>query len=144
MTERKPADVSFETWVDRQIREATERGAFDDLPGAGKPIPDIDKPYDEQWWVKEKLKRENAEHLPHTLVVRKRAEEALVAVAAAATEAEVREIVAEINQVIVDAIKTPQSGPPLGLVPFDEERVVRDWRDRRIGGDASHDDGCLG
>lgn len=128
MTERKPADVSFETWVDRQIREATERGAFDNLPGAGKPIPDIDEPYDELWWVKEKLKRENAEHLPPTLVVRKQAEDALAAAAAAATEGEVREIVAEINRVIVDAIKTPRPGPPLDLVPFDTERVVRDWR----------------
>jgi hypothetical protein len=38
MTERKPPGMSFESWVDKQIREATERGEFDGLPGAGKPI----------------------------------------------------------------------------------------------------------
>ena len=39
MSERKPRGVSFESWVERQVREARERGAFDDLPGAGKPLP---------------------------------------------------------------------------------------------------------
>ncbi|MEV4218944.1 DUF1992 domain-containing protein [Nonomuraea sp. NPDC049725] len=52
MTERKPGGMQFESWVDRQIREAQERGEFDDLPGAGKPLPGADKPYDEHWWIK--------------------------------------------------------------------------------------------
>ena len=43
MTERKPPGVSWESWIDRQIREAEERGAFADLPGAGMRIPDLDK-----------------------------------------------------------------------------------------------------
>ncbi len=77
MTERKPPGVGFETWVERQIREATERGAFDDLPGAGRPIPDLDKPHDELWWVKQKLRRENFSYLPPTIALRKQAEEAL-------------------------------------------------------------------
>ena len=38
MTERKPFGVSWETWIDRQIREGMERGEFDGLPGHGKPI----------------------------------------------------------------------------------------------------------
>jgi hypothetical protein len=58
MTERKPAGVPWESWIDRQIRRAEERGEFDDLPGAGRPIPDLDKPFDELWWVKDKLRRE--------------------------------------------------------------------------------------
>jgi DnaJ family protein C protein 28 len=28
----------WEKWIDQQIREALERGEFDNLPGAGKPI----------------------------------------------------------------------------------------------------------
>src|SRR5262245_22253312 len=59
MTERKPAGVSWESWVERQIREAMERGEFDDLPGVGQPLPNIDQPYDPMWWLKEKLRREN-------------------------------------------------------------------------------------
>ncbi len=34
-----------------------ERGEFDDLPGKGKPLPDAGEPYDELWWVKAWLRR---------------------------------------------------------------------------------------
>jgi hypothetical protein len=131
MTERKPPGVGFETWVERQLREAAERGAFDDLPGAGKPIPDLDKPHDELWWVKQKLHRENFSYLPPTIALRKQAEEALEAASRAGSEGEVRRIVADINAKIIEGNRKAASGPPLNLAPFDVERVVRDWRDRR-------------
>lgn len=41
----------YETSIDRQLREATERGDFDNLPGAGKPLPDHGREYEEDWWV---------------------------------------------------------------------------------------------
>ena len=50
MTKRKPSGTSFETWIDRQIREAEERGAFDDLAGAGKPLPRRDQPFTIERW----------------------------------------------------------------------------------------------
>jgi hypothetical protein len=131
MTERKPPGVGFESWVERQLREAAERGAFDDLPGAGKPIPDLDKPHDELWWVKQKLRRENLSYLPPTIALRKQSEEALEAAARAGSEDEVRRIVAGINAKIIEGNRKAASGPPLNLAPFDVERLVRDWRDRR-------------
>jgi Domain of unknown function (DUF1992) len=131
MTDRKPPGVGFETWVERQIREATERGEFDNLPGAGKPIPDLDKPHDELWWVRQKLRREDLAYLPATIALRKQAEEALQAAAEAASEAEVRRIVADINARIVEGNRKAASGPPLNLTPFDVDRVLRDWRRRR-------------
>ena len=131
MTERKPPGVGFETWVERQLREAAERGAFDDLPGAGKPIPDLDKPHDELWWVKQKLRRENFSYLPPTIALRRQAEEALEAAAQAGSEDEVRRIVAGINARIIEGNRKAASGPPLNLTPLDVERVVRGWRDRR-------------
>jgi Domain of unknown function (DUF1992) len=131
MTERKPPGVSFETWVERQIREATERGEFDNLPGAGKPIADLDKPHDELWWVKQKLRRENLSYLPPTIALRKEAEDTLLAASQAASEAQVRRIVADINRKILDGNRKAASGPPLNLMPFDVERVVRTWRERR-------------
>ena len=67
MTERKPFGVSWETWIDRQIREGMERGEFDGLPGHGKPIQDVDRPHDELWWVRDKLRREGVSYLPPTL-----------------------------------------------------------------------------
>ena len=130
MTERKPAGVSFETWIEKQIREAVDRGEFDDLPGTGKPIPDLDKPYDGRWWIREKVRREKLPYLPPTLALRKEAEQALVAASRAKSEPEVREIVAGINEKILEAVRKPPSGPPLNLAPIDVERVVREWREQ--------------
>ena len=131
MTERKPPGIGFGTWVERQIREATERGEFDNLPGAGKPIADLDKPHDELWWLKQKLRREHLSWLPPTIALRKEAEEALLAASRAGSEDQVRRIVADINRKILEGNRKAASGPPLDLMPFDVERVVRTWRERR-------------
>ncbi|MBM7439504.1 DUF1992 domain-containing protein [Streptomyces sp. HB132] len=131
MTERKPAGVSFETWVDRQIREAEERGAFADLPGAGKPIPGLDRPYDAMWWVKAKMEREGLSALPPSLTLRKAAEDARHEVSRARSEAEVRRILAEVNVRIREALARPPQGPPLNLTPFDVEATVEEWRAER-------------
>lgn len=131
MTDRKPPGVPFPTWVERRIREAAERGAFDNLPGAGKPIPDLDEPHDELWWVRGKLRAEQLSYLPPTLALRKAAEDALEAAARAGSEDQVRRIVADINARIAEGNRKAASGPPLDLVPFDVERVVRRWRERR-------------
>ena len=131
MTERKPPGVGFGTWVERQIREAAERGEFDNLPGAGKPIADLDKPHDELWWVKDKLRRENLSYLPPTIALRKEAEDALAAAYRAGSEEQVRRIVADINRKITEGNRKAAEGPPLNLMPFDVERVVRTWRERR-------------
>ena len=131
MTDRKPAGVGFGTWVERQIREAAERGEFDNLPGAGKPIADLDKPHDELWWVKGKLRRENLSYLPPTIALRKEAEDALVAAYEAGSEAEARRILADINLKITEGNRKAGEGPPLNLTPFDTERVLRTWRRRQ-------------
>jgi hypothetical protein len=40
---KKPRD--WESWIDQQIREAQEQGAFDDLPGKGRPLDLTPNPY---------------------------------------------------------------------------------------------------
>ncbi len=131
MTERKPPGVGFESWVDRQIREAAERGAFDNLSGAGQPLRDEHTPYDENWWLRAKLERENVSVLPPTLALRKDAEEALAAARTAPSERRVRKILEEINDRIREAIRRPPEGPPLNLAPFDVAAVVAEWRAER-------------
>ncbi|WP_371659636.1 DUF1992 domain-containing protein [Streptomyces sp. NBC_00280] len=134
MTERKPPGVSFESWVDRQIREAEARGEFAELPGAGKPLSDgADTPYDELWWIKQKMAREGLSVLPPTLALRKEAEDALAAAHKAPSEGAVRRIVTEINVKIRDMMFRPPPGPPLGLKPYDVDEVVREWREARAG-----------
>ncbi|MFF7897504.1 DUF1992 domain-containing protein [Streptomyces sp. NPDC088817] len=130
MTERKPPGVAFESWVDKQIRDAQGRGEFDRLPGAGKPLPD-DTTYDELWWVKRKMSREGLSYLPPTLALRKQAEDALAAALAAPSERVVRAVIADINTKILDMMVKPPPGPPLGLKRYDVEEVVQAWRTRR-------------
>lgn len=131
MTERKPPGVSFETWVDRQIREGMERGSFDDLPGTGRPLPGLDQPRDEMWWVRDKLRREQLSYLPPTLAVRKELEDALAAVGRATREADVRQVVEAINTRIRRVNATATAGPPSTVVPLDVEAVVERWRAAR-------------
>ncbi|MGH3204980.1 MAG: DUF1992 domain-containing protein, partial [Streptosporangiaceae bacterium] len=77
MTERKPPDLSFTSWIDRQINEAAERGAFDNLPGAGKPLPKRTDADAAQAWLRDYLRREGVsadELLPTPLKLRKETE----------------------------------------------------------------------
>ncbi len=133
MSPRKPAGESYESFVDRQIRQAQERGEFDNLPGAGEPIPDLHRPYDELWWVRKKLKEENLSYVPPTLQVRKELQDAREQIAGASSEAEVRDIIAAINQRIRAANRSTLQGPASSVMPLDEEQTVRQWRERRAG-----------
>jgi hypothetical protein len=130
MTDRKPPGVTWETWIDRQIREGMERGDFDGLPGHGKPLQDVDRPHDELWWVRDKLRREGVSYLPPTLALRKDVEDARAAIDAATSEAEVRQIVSEINDRIRAVNRMATAGPPSNLMPLDLEQTLDAWRAR--------------
>jgi hypothetical protein len=54
---RSEPESPYETLPERLIREAMEAGEFDDLPGAGQPLPGAGVPDDELWWVRDWLKR---------------------------------------------------------------------------------------
>jgi hypothetical protein len=129
VTERKPADVPVADWVDRQIRAAQDRGEFDNLPGAGKPLPK--RSGDVMEWVAEKLRTENADTralLPPSLALRKEIEELPVRLAAVRSEQKVRELVADLNTRIKREILIPRGGPPLLVRPVDVEETVAEWR----------------
>jgi hypothetical protein len=131
MTDRKPPGVNFESWVDRQIREAEARGEFADLPGAGKPLPDLGAAHDDLWWVKRKMAREGLSVLPPALALRKEAEDAHEAALNAPSERAARKILEDVNVKIRDMMYKPPPGPPLGRKPFDVEGVLAERRARR-------------
>lgn len=131
MTGRKPPGVSWESWIERQIREGMERGEFDCLPGTGAPIADLDQPHDEMRWVREKLRREEVSVLPPALAVRKELDDTMARIDAAGSEATVRTLVAEINRRIVEVNRGTVVGPPSTLAPLDVEAVVERWRKGR-------------
>lgn len=128
--EKKPPKVSWETWVERKIRESMERGEFDNLPGAGQPIPDLARPYDELWWLRKKLRDEKLSIDPPIMVLRKELDETVERIGAARSEAEVRRLVAAINERIVYVNSHTFFGPAPDLAPLDVERIVAEWRER--------------
>jgi hypothetical protein len=131
MTERKPQGMRWDTWIDQQINEASERGAFDNLPGAGKPLPDRGDEDFGQSWLREYVQREGVpieELLPPPLRLRKQAELLTRRAPGLRSEQEVRDAVADLNQQIMDWRRIPV-GPPIFVPLVDEEETVGRWRD---------------
>jgi len=119
----------WESAIDKQIREAAERGDFDDLPGAGKPLADLGQPYDENWWVKGLLRRENMSGGPAlVLALRKEIDGLADRVARLSLESSVREIVGDLNRRIRAAAGEPET---VQLPIVDVNDVVRVWHERR-------------
>ncbi|WFR71496.1 DUF1992 domain-containing protein [Prescottella defluvii] len=130
MTERKPLRATFESWVETQIRGAYERGEFENLEGAGKPIPRLGG---DDWWVRGYLRREGLsadELLPEPLRLRKDIERLPEIVRTARTEREVRDEVARINRRIAVWLRNP-SGPQVPIRRVDADEVVEQWRQDR-------------
>jgi Domain of unknown function (DUF1992) len=124
----------YESHIDRQIREAQERGEFDDLPGAGKPLPGYGQPDDEDWWLKDLVRRENITGaLPASLKLRREVEDIAQTVAAKKTEAAVRKVVEELNDRIRKAQRGHLDGPPVVLSTVDTDEVVAAWRSVQAG-----------
>jgi hypothetical protein len=119
----------YESSIDRQLREATERGEFENLPGAGKPLPGHGQEYDEDWWVKDWLEREGATAgvIPPTLALRRETEDLADRLRRMPTEREVRDYVAELNERIRKARVGLMDGPPVVLAERDVEQVLEEW-----------------
>ena len=100
MTEQKPPGMSWESWIEQQIREAREAGLFDNLPGAGKPLPGLAEGYDPLWWVNQLVQREQISVLPPSLEVLRKVESEMAAVWQLADEAKVRSRILALNREI--------------------------------------------
>lgn len=122
----------YESSIDRQIREAQERGEFDDLPGAGKPLPGAGQTLPDDWWLRELVQRENlSAAIPATLLLRRDIEDLPGVVANKTSEQAVRAYVAELNARVVRAHRGELSGPAVALALVDADDAVRQWRARR-------------
>jgi hypothetical protein len=118
-------------WVDQQIRMAMQRGDFDNLPGAGKPIKDLGAQHDPDWWLKRLIEREKITGvLPPALQLRKDDAELDARLDRHTSEAEVRRELEEFNARVIKARYTPVDGPPLVTMPRDVDTDVDRWRER--------------
>ncbi|MGY2127741.1 DnaJ family domain-containing protein [Blastococcus sp. SYSU DS0617] len=135
MTERKPPGVSYETWVDRQITQAQERGDFTALPGAGRPLRNLDREETAYDWALAKARREGvdtAAMLPPGLRLRRERDELPDRVAHFRTEAEVRALAEDYNARVEEFWRRPAESR-WAAVPglADVDALVDGWvRDR--------------
>jgi len=131
MTERKPPGASTGSWIEAQISAAMQEGAFDNLRGAGKPLPNSGQGYDPDRWIKQLIEREGATMTPPSLELRRKVERDLAAIDTVDDEGAVRASVAALNAEIARFNATAVEGPPTNLATFDIEQVVTRWRQSR-------------
>lgn len=131
MTDRKPPGMTTGSWIDAQISAAMREGAFDNLKGAGKPLPNSGQGYDPDRWVKQLLEREGAHMTPPSLELRRKVEQELAALASLKDEETVRARFTALNSEIARFNATTVEGPPTNLAPFDLNHIVARWREAR-------------
>ena len=124
----------FESLLDRQIRAAQERGEFDDLPGAGKPLASESAPYRPDWWINQVIEREKAGAyaVPPALALRRIADELTAGAREYRSERDVRAAVADYNERADRQRKLPQEGRRAVILPsLDSDAIVEVWRRER-------------
>ena len=124
----------YESPVDRAIREAAERGEFDDLPGAGKPLQ-LRRSGDPDWWLKDLVEREGIS-VGGAVSLRREADSFPESLADLPTEQGVRAVLEDFNQRVKDDWRRPGvgKGSPVVARLVDVDDVVQQWhRMRREG-----------
>ena len=130
MTQRKPPGKTWESFIEQQIREAMEEGAFDNLEGKGQPIADLGRQYDPDWWAKKLIEREKVSLTPPALALRRTVEQTLERLPQMRDETQVRRALEAVNAQIRKLNATVAEGPSTNLAPLDIEAIVREWRQR--------------
>lgn len=131
-----PAAIAFDTETmialiaDMQIRKAIERGEFDNLPGAGKPL-DLSDSHDPDWWLKSLMKRERIAMLPPSIQLRKEDAALDEQLDQLSSEAAVRREIEQFNERVIRARYQLPAGPPLITMPRDIETTVAAWWHRK-------------
>lgn len=119
--------------VETAIQQAIRRGDFDDLPGAGKPIPGLGSTTDPDWWIRRKIERERLTGLgPPALTLRTEYAGLMERVDGMSSATDVREHLEDFNRRVIDARRQLLGGPPVVTPTVDIEEWVAAWHVRRI------------
>lgn len=128
MRERPPKRKVRPSGVEEQIRKAQQEGLFDDLPGKGKPLEDLDEVYDPGWWAAKLVKREELSLLPPALELRRKVERELERVRKFRHERDVRRALDKLNADIAKTNASVTSGPSTTIAKLDVDSIVERWR----------------
>jgi hypothetical protein len=123
-------EVAIALLADMHVRNAIERGEFDDLPGSGKPL-DLPDHHDPDWWLKNLMVRERLVLLPPSIQLRREDAALDERLDQIGSEADVRHEIEEFNKRVLRGRYQPPAGPPLVTMPRDVDATVAAWADRR-------------
>jgi hypothetical protein len=135
VTQRKPPEITWPGWIEQQVRRAEAEGAFENLPGAGRPLRNLDRAHDDLAWVADYLRRENvdvADVLPPALQLAKEVETLDERLAAIRSETRARRLIDELNRRIDEAYARPQTGPPLRVKKVRVDEAIERWRAAQV------------
>jgi hypothetical protein len=119
-------------YVEMAIQQAIRRGDFDNLPGAGKPLANLEHGYDPDWWLRQKIEREKITGLgPPALTLRTENAGLDARLDRAASESAVVGILQDFNARVVAARRQLQGGPPVVTPTRDVAEQLALWRERR-------------
>jgi len=125
-------------FVETSIQQAIRRGEFDDLPGAGKPLPDLGASHDPNWWIRRKIETEQLSGLgPPALTLRVEYAERAERMDAIAREPDVREALEDFNRRVIEARRQLQGGPPVVTPTVDIDAELAAWGERRRAREAA-------
>jgi len=132
------AAVDRAAYIESAIQVAIRRGDFDDLPGAGKPIPGLGDHHDPDWWIRRKIETENLTGLgPPALMLRVEDRELDDQLDLLGRESDVRDVLEDFNRRVVEARRQLLGGPPVVTAPRDVDAEVAAWAERRAARVAS-------
>ncbi|AND17347.1 DUF1992 domain-containing protein [Rathayibacter tritici] len=119
-------------FVETAIQLAIRRGDVDDLPGSGKPLPDLGAAHDPDWWIRRKIERENLTGIgPAAFLLRSEDRTLHERLDRLHREDEVRAELADFNTRVIEARRQLLGGPPVVTPLRDVDAEVTAWSERR-------------
>lgn len=128
-----PTSADRAAYVETAIQQAIRRGEFDDLPGAGKPLPGLNGRHDPDWWIRRKIESERLTGLgPPALTLRSEDAALEDRLDGMHREEDVRAAIEDFNLRVKEARRQLLGGPPVVTKLRDPDHEVRAWRERRL------------
>ena len=131
-----PSLRAWESLAESRLQAAIDGGEFQNLPGMGKPLPDVN-PNDKHWWLKQKCRDEGLEVLPPALELKRDVERAWREIEESwERHRDVERLHGELsalNRLIAERNVRVGWGPPSDVQPFDIDKEIAILLSRQTG-----------
>nr|WP_244857944.1 DUF1992 domain-containing protein [Agromyces archimandritae] len=118
--------------IETAIQQAIRAGEFDDLPGAGKPLPGLTGRHDPDWWIRRKIETERLTGLgPAAFTLRTEDTQLNDRLDRMQRESEVRGALDDFNRRVREARMQLLGGPPVVTPLREVDAEIAAWRQRR-------------